>query len=99
MITATETPVKLMKHYVQRGDVKARVFYSKGSIMAKTADGSRELRECVTLYAKDYSRALGKVFPATYVNETESQSDYFDEGHVRIFPGDPLYAEALARCR
>jgi hypothetical protein len=91
--------VKFQKHYVTDGVTKARVFYSKGHVMVTRPDGSRELQECVTLYAKDYDRQLGKVFADIYQNDTDSQSDYFDQGHVRFFPDHPMYAAAKARCQ
>ena len=33
-----------------------------------------------------------------YENRTDVLSDFFDEGHVRIPAGSPMYANALARC-
>lgn len=90
--------IKFQKFYVTDGVTKARVGYSNGAINVKQPDGSWVLRDCITLYAKDYDRSLGKVLPAAYVNDTDSMTDYFDQGHVRIFPGDALYAAAKARC-
>lgn len=81
--------VRFMKHYVTDGKIKARVIYCRTTLL----DG----RECVTLYAKDYNRDLGKVFPESYKNASDSMSDYFETGHVRIFPGDPNYAAACGR--
>jgi hypothetical protein len=81
--------IKFQKFYVTNGETKARVFYSNSTLI----DG----RKCVTLYAKDYSRNLGAIFGDSYENATDSQTDYFDEGHVRIFPDSPHYAAALAR--
>jgi hypothetical protein len=95
--------IKFQKYYVTNGTDKARVFYSHGQIYASPRDAALgaagALRECVTLYAKDYDRTLGKIFGDRYENNTDTMSDYIDEGHVRIFPGDPLYAAALARCK
>lgn len=78
--------IKFQKHYVTNGQVKARVFYS----LDNRCDG----RQCVTLYAKDYSRALGKVLADAYSNDTDSQSDYFDQGRATLFASHPLYAAA-----
>lgn len=89
--------IKFQKFYVTDGAVKAKVFYSAGQINRLQPDGSRKLEQCVTLYARDYERALGTLFPKAYENDTDYQSDYFDQGRVRIFPGDELYAAALAR--
>jgi hypothetical protein len=82
--------IRLLKHSVTNGTTKARVFYSHGHI---NRDGA--LRECVTIYAKDYDRALGKIF-ATYENGSDSMTDYFEQGHVRIFTTDAMYQQALA---
>ena len=86
-------PIKFQKFYVTNGEFKARVRYSATPLV----DG----RECVTLYAKDYGHELGIVFADSphYKNETDYATDYFDKGCVRIFPDDPLYAAALARCK
>jgi hypothetical protein len=68
---------------------KARVHYS----LDNQADG----RKCVTVYARDYGHALAKVFEGTtaaYKNDTDSMTDYFDKGRVRIFETDAIYAEA-----
>ena len=90
--------IKFQKFYVTDGVTKARVSYSSGPINVKQSDGSWGMRDCITLYAQDYDRNLGKVLPNGYQNDTDSMTDYFDQGRVRIFPGDPLYAAALARC-
>ena len=82
--------IKLMKHYVTNGTVKARVYYSHGKLI-------NDDRDCVTLYAKDYGGALGQVFSAEYQNDTEIMTDYFDKGRVRIFSDHPLFNEAVAR--
>jgi hypothetical protein len=68
---------------------KARAFYS----LDNRADG----RRCITIYDKDYGRDLLKVFDGTdvaYENDTDSMTDYFDKGRVRIFETSSLYVEA-----
>ena len=81
--------IKFMKYYVTNGAIKARVFYS----ISSRTDG----REDVTIYAKDYTRILGKIFGSDYKDETDSMSDYYDEGSVTLFKDHPLYAGALER--
>lgn len=81
--------IKFNKHHVTNGTVKARVFYS----LDNRVDG----RKCVTLYAKDYSRTLGQVFADEYQNDTDSMTDYFDEGRVVLFEGHAHYAAARQR--
>lgn len=83
--------IKFNKYYVTNGVTKARVFYSNSTL----GDG----RKCVTLYAKDYGHALGKIFPELYQNNTDIMTDYFEEGLVRIFPENPHYDAALARAK
>ena len=68
--------------------VKARVFYS--------LDNRADERKCVTLYAKDYGHALRDVIPDAYQNDTETGTDYFDEGRAVLFEGHRLYAVARA---
>lgn len=81
--------IKFNKYHVTNGQVKAKVFYSIGNRADK--------RNCVTLYAKEWNRNLGKILPDVYKNDTDSQTDYFDEGHVTLFEGHPLYQQALNR--
>ena len=81
--------IKFNKHHVASNGVRARVFYS----LDNRADG----RKCVTLYAKDYDRSLGKIFQDEYKNDSDSMTDYFDKGRVRLFEDHPLYLVARAR--
>jgi len=76
--------IRIMQHYVTNGTVKAKCWYSVDS-----------RRKCVIIYAADYSRSLGKIFPAEYENETDAMSDYFDEGRVVIFENHPMYKTVL----
>ena len=80
--------IRFMKHFVTDGTTKAKCWYSKGTLI----DG----RDCVTIYGTHYERDLHKVFPQAE-NGTDYQTDYFENSNVRIFPGDPLYKDVLAR--
>jgi hypothetical protein len=86
MTTAT---IKFNIYNVSNGTAKASVFYS----LDNRVDG----RKCVTIYAKDYGRELGKIFANDYENRTDTQTDYFDKGNVTLFEGHELYAAARAR--
>ena len=79
--------IKLNKHNVTNGTIKARVWYSVSEFRG---------RNCVTLSEKDYGRNLHKLFDLVE-NNTDSMTDYFESSRVRIFEGDALYAAALAR--
>lgn len=83
--------IKFNKHNVVDTETgkKARVHYNNSVL----TDG----RECVTLYAKDYNRDLAEIFAGLYENETDTMTDYFETGKVRIFPGHPLHAAASER--
>jgi hypothetical protein len=87
--------LKFNKHNVTDGTRKARITYSAFQMISTGQD-------CVTLYAKDWQsgRTLGEIFAdlGGYQNDTDSSSDYFEKGRVRIIKGSPLYAAALARC-
>jgi hypothetical protein len=78
-----------MVHYVTDGAHKARVHYSAG----RCYNGKMS----VTLYAQNFRSDLGKIFPGHYKNDTDSQSDYYDQGRVEIYEDHPLYAAAIAR--
>lgn len=82
--------IKFQQHYVTDGTTKARVSYHAGT--------QRDGTVAVTLYARDYSRNLGAIFDSEYKNDTDSQTDYYDEGRVYLPSSHPLYAAALARC-
>ena len=81
--------IKFNKYNVTNGKVKARIRYS----LDNRIDG----RKCVTLYAKDYDRSLGKIFVNEYKNDTESREDYFEKGRVNLFESHPLYRIARQR--
>lgn len=81
--------VKFNKYNVTNGTEKARVTYS----LDNRIDG----RTCVTIYAKDYGHALGRILEDGYRNDSDSMSDYFESGRVVMFEGHPLYTAARAR--
>lgn len=81
--------IKFNKFAVTNGTTKARVWYS--------LDNRTDGRKCVTIYAKDYSNALGVLFAADYKNETDSMTDYFEKGRAVLFEDSPHYAAARAR--
>ena len=82
--------IKFNKHNVTDTEtkIKARVLYS----LDNRVDG----RKCVTIYAKDYDRSLGKIFNE-YENDTDTMTDYFDAGRVILFEDHPLYKQARGR--
>jgi hypothetical protein len=82
--------IKLMKHYVTNGQIKARVHYSRFNMVSTGQD-------CVTIYAKDYSGDLYKVFGDIVEDNTDITTDYFEKGRVRILPGHPLWEAACQR--
>lgn len=85
--------IRLMKHYATNGTEKAKVSYSRCVL----TNG----KDCVTIYAKDYTGSLGRVFAgnAMYENDTELMTDYFEKGRVRVYPDNPLWDAATARAK
>lgn len=83
--------IKFNKYHVTDGKVKVRVFYRVNNRI----DG----RKCITLYAKDYGRGLGRIFIDEYKNDTDMREDYFDNGKVVLFEDHPLYDQALKRAQ
>ena len=82
--------IKFNLYNVTDGTHKARCFYS--------LDNRCDERKCVTIYARDYGSDLGKMFDAAdYKNDTDSMTDYFDEGRVVLFEDHPMYEHARAR--
>jgi hypothetical protein len=91
-----EKKIRFMRHYVTDGETKAKVHYSAGKVYTDPQHDKTAL--AVTLYEQGYNRNLFKIFGSEgYKNETDSQSDYFDEGNVKFFEDHPLYQEALNR--
>lgn len=82
--------------------IKFLAFCVKNTATGKTArvhyslDNRADGRKCITVYARDYGHALGAVFAdaAAYENDTDSMTDYFDKGRVRMFETDAIYADA-----
>ena len=81
--------IKFNKFNVTNGTDKARVHYS----LDNRVDGLK----AVTIYAKDYDRALGRIFADDYTNNPDSMTDYFEKGRVVLFEGHALYAASRAR--
>ena len=78
--------IKFRKYFVTNGTTKAKIRYS----LDNRIDG----RKCVSLNANDWTRDLHKIFKSEYRNETDSMTDYFDQGCVNLFEDHALYAEA-----
>lgn len=68
---------------------KARIHYS--------VDNRIDGRKCVTMYAKDYSGSLGRVFDDEYQDNTDITTDYFEKGKAVLFEDHPLYPAARER--
>ena len=78
--------MKFNKYNVTNGAIKVRVHYN--------LDNRLDSRKCVTIYAKDYGNDLHKLFPNDYKNDTDSRTDYFEEGKVNLFEDHPHYESA-----
>ena len=81
--------IRFLKHSVTNGTAKARIHYSA---FRMTTTG----QDCVTLYAKSFDdgRKLAQIFDVGYENNTDTMTDYFEKGRVRIIAGQPLYKAA-----
>lgn len=88
---ANQAPIRAVKfnlYNVTNGAFKARVWYS--------LDNHVDRKPCVTIYAKDYTNDLHKIIADGYVNNTDSMTDYFEQGRVHLREGHPLYKAARA---
>ena len=81
--------IKFNKFNVTNGTIKARVSYA--------LDNRIDQRKCVTIYAKDYTCELGKIFANKYSNATDLITYYFEKGKVVLFEDHPLYSQARAK--
>lgn len=51
----------------------------------------------ITIYANNYRRFSQEIAEAfTIENDTDYQTDYFDEDRIRVVPSHPLYAAVKA---
>ena len=50
----------------------------------------------ITLRAKSYSTDFPIIEGATVENNSDSMTDYHEKDTMRIFPGSPYYADAIA---
>jgi hypothetical protein len=82
--------IKFNQFAVVNGAEKAKVHYHASDFGGV---------ERVTIYARDYGHALGRVFAGfdVYENDSDVMTDYFDKGRVVLKKGHPLYAAALER--
>ncbi len=83
--------IKFNKYNVTNTETKdkARVHYS--------LDNRADERKCVTIYHKDYTNNLVKVFGDKVIDNSDSMTDYFEKGRVVLFEDDALYGAARAR--
>lgn len=55
----------------------------------------------ITIYAKSYTRFSAEIAAAFDIqNDSDGQTDYFENDHIRVTPSHPLYSqvrEALAK--
>lgn len=83
------TDIRFNRYHVTNGQTKARVWYS----VDNRIDGKR----CVTIYAKDHSDNLDKIFGSAVQNNTDIMTDYFEKSRVVLFVDHPLFPAARKR--
>ena len=67
-----------------------RCFYSDGQLVNYPAG-------TISIYFRDWSRSAGEVTKAfTVENNTDSQTDYFEQDMTRVTPDHPLYPQVSA---
>lgn len=81
--------LKFNMHHITNGVLKARVWYA--------LDNRTDGQKVVTIYSKDYGNELGQLFSDEYENRTDTMTDLFDKGTVRLFEDHPLYSAARTR--
>jgi hypothetical protein len=73
-----------------KGDKLQRAWYSGGELLRHPAG-------TITIYARDYARFSDKVRACFVVqNDTDTQTDYFDQDRIRVIPSHPLYSAVQA---
>ena len=81
--------IKFNLYNVTDGETTVKVSYSQGQ---HNLGGT--LVNVVTLYEKDYTRKLGKLFPNAK-NDSDSMTDYFETSRVSFYEGSENYETAL----
>ena len=79
--------IKLMKRYAENTEngSKVKVHYYKYD-------------KYVIIYDNESGRDFRKVFGDGVKNDSDVMRDYFEPSYFIVNEGDPLYADALARC-
>lgn len=67
-----------------------RAFYSYGNLVNYPHD-------TITIYGRDYKSFSKGVYAAfTVQNDSDMQTDYFEQDRIRVVSGHPLYEQVLA---
>ena len=81
--------IKFFKKSIKKDNIKVKVNYS----YSETIDGL----ERITIYEKDWSHNLAKIFKDT-INNSDTLTDYHEAMRVKIFPDNPLFKKLKAFC-
>lgn len=89
--------VRMMKHYIQnvQTGAKARVRYSRGVLLVGPNGERGGSYDCVTLYGKDCLENLSRVLFSGVQNDSDMQTDYFENDRFRVWPSSPMWARAV----
>ena len=91
--------IKFNQNFITDGITKARVSYTFGEIFKRDKMGHPVVgtaAKCVTVYGKNYSSALSKIFGDQVENGTDIMTDYFENDCIRFYEGDKFYKQAFA---
>jgi hypothetical protein len=94
--TATQTEPEVIKFYYN--GIKTENNAGKLQKAWYSNSATRDLPAgTITIYASNYRRFCGTVATEfTVKNDTDTQTDYFDNDKIRVQPDHPRYAEVLA---
>ncbi len=84
--------IKFFKKSIKKDSIKVKVNYSY-SRPDETFDGL----ERITIYEKDWSHNLAKIFKDT-INDSDTLTDYHEAMKVKIFSDNPLFKKLKAFC-
>jgi len=89
-VGVTETAsrkIKFLMHAVKFGNERVRVWYGKGGY----TEQSGIAEDTISIHARDYKSLPVELNPE---NNTDTQTDYFDNDTARITTDSPYYEEA-----
>jgi hypothetical protein len=90
--------LKIGQYFMSKGDLKAKVWYSCSYGVNSDNEPEYNYPEYINVYEEGGSNCLNKIM-SNVINNSDSQSDYFESSRTKIFRTSVYYAEVLTMAR